>query len=167
MTELEYRSLGRSGLRVSAVGLGGNTFGNGADEAQTARIIHRAFELGINFIDTADVYSRGESEEIVGKALANGRRDRVVLATKVHGTPDDIPLSPRALVRGSRAAGLEPELHALTYGWRRLPAPAQRAVHRLDALGSRRRAASFGHTLMLIARRRAQAPGSAGCAATR
>ena len=55
------------------------------------RIIHRALDAGINFIDTADVYSRGESEEIVGKALAGGRRDHVVLATKVHGTMGDDP----------------------------------------------------------------------------
>src|SRR5204863_3198765 len=49
------------------------------------RIIHRALDAGINFVDTADVYSQGESEEIVGKALAGGRRDDVILATKVHG----------------------------------------------------------------------------------
>src|ERR1051325_3929180 len=66
--QMEYRQLGRSGLRVSAIGLGGNTFGNGADEAQTGRIINRALDLGINFIDTADVYSRGTSETFVGKA---------------------------------------------------------------------------------------------------
>jgi hypothetical protein len=72
----------------------------------------------------------------------------------VHGTPDDIPLSPRALVRTTVAAGLEPELHAVTYGWRRLPEPAQRALHALDPLGSRPHVAPLGHTLMLIARRR-------------
>jgi hypothetical protein len=69
-----------------------------------------------------------------------------------HGTPDDIPLSPRALVAGALAAGLSAELHALTYGWRRLPVSAQRSLHRLDPLGSRPRAAPFGHTLLLIAR---------------
>ncbi len=58
---------------------------------QSIRIIHRALDAGINFIDTADVYSRGESEEIVGKALAGGKRDRVVLATKVHGPMGDDP----------------------------------------------------------------------------
>jgi SAM-dependent methyltransferase len=84
-----------------------------------------------------------------GLALAN----RAGLGTLVHGTPDDVPLSPRALVAGARAAGLSPELHAVTFGWRRLPAPAQRALHRLDALGSRGRLARFGHTLMLIGRR--------------
>jgi SAM-dependent methyltransferase len=84
-----------------------------------------------------------------GLAVAN----RVGLGTTIHGTPDDVPLSPRALTREARAAGLEPELHAVTFGWRRLPAPAQRALHRLDSLGSRERLARFGHTLMLIARR--------------
>ena len=77
-----------------------------------------------------------------GLALAN----RAGLGTRVHGTPDDIPLSPRALVREARAAGLEPELHAVTFGWRRLPAPAQRALHALDALGSRPRAGAASVT---------------------
>jgi SAM-dependent methyltransferase len=84
-----------------------------------------------------------------GLELAN----RAGLGTLVHGTPDDVPLSPRALVGEARAAGLEPELHAVTFGWRRLPAAAQRMLHRLDALGSRPRLARFGHTLLLIARR--------------
>ena len=83
-----------------------------------------------------------------GLALAN----RAGLGPVVHGTPDDIPLSPRTLVGEASAAGLEPELHAVTYGWRRLPAAAQRALHGLDGAGSRRRLAPFGHTLMLIAR---------------
>ena len=91
-----------------------------------------------------------------GLAVAN----RLGLGVPVHGTPDDIPLSPRALVRAARGAGLAPELHALTFGWRRLPPALQRALHRLDALGSRRRAAAFGHTLLLIAR----APGPGACA---
>src|SRR4026208_1586261 len=62
-----------------------------ADHDESIRIIHRALDAGINFVDTADVYSRGESEEIVGKALAGGRRDDVILATKVHGTMGDDP----------------------------------------------------------------------------
>jgi aryl-alcohol dehydrogenase-like predicted oxidoreductase len=62
-----------------------------SDHDDSIRIIHRALDAGINFIDTADVYSRGESEEIVGKALAGGRRDHVVLATKVHGKMGDDP----------------------------------------------------------------------------
>jgi SAM-dependent methyltransferase len=82
-----------------------------------------------------------------GLALAN----HAGLGPAVHGTPDDIPLSPRLLVREARSAGLEPELHAVTYGWRRLPRAAQRALHALDGAGSRPRLAPFGHTLMLIA----------------
>ena len=86
----------------------------------------------------------------VGAGLAFANRAGVGPA--VHGTPDDIPLSPRLLVREARAAGLRPELHAVTYGWRRLPPAAQRALHALDGAGSRPRLAPLGHTLMLIAR---------------
>lgn len=87
----------------------------------------------------------------VGLGLAAANRAHI--ATAVHGTPDDIPLSPRRLSRAARAAGLQPELYAVTYTWRRLPPALQRALAPLDALGSRPRAARFGHTLMLIARR--------------
>jgi SAM-dependent methyltransferase len=86
----------------------------------------------------------------VGAALALA--NRTGLATRVHGTPDDIPLSPRRLVAEARAVGLEPQLYAVTYTWRRLPPVLQRALWRLDPLGARPRAARFGHTLMLIAR---------------
>ena len=85
----------------------------------------------------------------LGLALAN----RIGAGTAIHGTPDDIPLSPWRLHAEARQAGLDPELHAVTYAWRRLPAALQRALAPLDALGSRPRAAPFGHTLMLIARR--------------
>src|SRR2546427_11462879 len=90
---MEYRTLGTTGVRVSAHCLGTMMFGGGgnADHDDCIRIIHRALDAGINFVDTADVYSRGESEEIVGKALAGGRRDNVGLATKVHGTMGDDP----------------------------------------------------------------------------
>jgi SAM-dependent methyltransferase len=87
----------------------------------------------------------------VGAALALA--NRAGIATRVHGTPDDVPLSPRRLLAQSRAAGLEPELHALTYTWRRLPGRLRRLVQPLDALGSRPRTAPFGHTLVLIARK--------------
>jgi SAM-dependent methyltransferase len=83
-----------------------------------------------------------------GLALAN----RLGLGPVMHGTRDDLPLSPRLLERECRAAGLEPELHALSFSWRRLPAPAQRALHGLDRFGSRPRLAPLGHTLLLIAR---------------
>ena len=90
---MEHRTLGRTGVKVSPLCLGAMMFGawGNPDHDDSIRIIHRALDAGINFIDTADVYSRGESEEIVGKALAGGRRDDVVLATKVHGTMGDDP----------------------------------------------------------------------------
>jgi aryl-alcohol dehydrogenase-like predicted oxidoreductase len=85
---MDHRTLGRTGVKVSPLCLGAMMFGawGERDHDESVRIIHRALDAGINFIDTADVYSRGESEEIVGKALADGRRDSVVLATKVHGS---------------------------------------------------------------------------------
>ena len=79
---MEYRQLGRSGLRVSVIGLGGNTFGRYADEERTAPIIGQALDVGINFIDTADVYGNGVSEELLGKAI-HGHRDELLIATKV------------------------------------------------------------------------------------
>jgi len=83
---MEYRRLGRTGVWVSKLCLGAMMFGEWGtkDHAESIRIIQRALDAGINFIDTADVYSEGESEVIVGKALAGGRRDDIVLATKVH-----------------------------------------------------------------------------------
>jgi aryl-alcohol dehydrogenase-like predicted oxidoreductase len=88
---IEYRKLGATGVSVSPLCLGAMMFGawGNTDHDDSIRIIHRALDAGINFIDTADVYSRGESEEIVGKALAGGRREQVVLATKVHGKMHD------------------------------------------------------------------------------
>src|SRR3954449_8381123 len=90
---MDYRPLGSTGMKVSPLCLGAMMFGSigNTDHDDCVRIIHRALDAGINFIDTADVYSRGESETIVGKALAGGRRDNVVLATKVHGTMGDDP----------------------------------------------------------------------------
>ena len=82
---MEHRPLGRTGVSASKLCLGTMMFGEWGtkDHDESIRIIHRALDAGINFIDTADAYSAGESEEIVGKALAGGRRDDVVLATKV------------------------------------------------------------------------------------
>jgi aryl-alcohol dehydrogenase-like predicted oxidoreductase len=80
---MEYRQLGRTGVRVSKLCLGTMSFGGRTDEPEAKRIVNEAIESGINFIDTADVYGRGVSEEFVGRALAeNGQRDQVVLATK-------------------------------------------------------------------------------------
>jgi aryl-alcohol dehydrogenase-like predicted oxidoreductase len=90
---MEYRRLGRTGVSVSKLCLGAMMFGDWGtkDHDESIQIIHRALDAGINFIDTADVYSRGESEVIVGKALAGGRRDDVVLATKVDGPMGEDP----------------------------------------------------------------------------
>lgn len=82
---MRYRTLGATGIEVSVQCLGTMMFGQigNPDDDECARMIDRALDRGINFIDTADMYSAGESEEIVGRAL-RGRRDEVVLATKVH-----------------------------------------------------------------------------------
>ena len=89
---MQYRSLGRTGIKVSPYALGAMMFGaiGNPDHEDSIRIIHRALDEGINFIDTADAYSNGESEEIVGKAL-RGRRDSVVLATKLSMPMGDDP----------------------------------------------------------------------------
>jgi aryl-alcohol dehydrogenase-like predicted oxidoreductase len=92
---MELRPLGRTGVQVSKLCLGAMMFGDwgNRDHDDSIRIIHRALDAGINFIDTADIYSQGESEIIVGKALAGGRRDDVVLATKLWGQMGEDPNS--------------------------------------------------------------------------
>jgi aryl-alcohol dehydrogenase-like predicted oxidoreductase len=87
---MEYRRLGHSGLKISIVGLGGNQFGAKVDQSATERIVHAAMDLGVNFIDTADVYGRGRSEEVLGEALV-GRWDKIVLASKVRSPMGDGP----------------------------------------------------------------------------
>ena len=87
---MDYRSLGRTGVMVSELCLGCMNFGGPTPEDESFEMVDRAIDAGINFFDTANVYSRGGSEETVGKALKrNGKRDRIVLATKVHGRMDD------------------------------------------------------------------------------
>src|SRR6266540_4350684 len=83
---MEYRTLGATGVQVSEYCLGTMMFGDwgNTDEDECIRMVHAALDAGINFVDTADVYSHGVSEEVTGKAL-KGRRDEVVLASKVHG----------------------------------------------------------------------------------
>jgi aryl-alcohol dehydrogenase-like predicted oxidoreductase len=89
---MEYRTLGRTGVKVSSLCLGTMNFGDPTDEKESIAIINRALEGGINFIDTANVYNAGESERIVGQALKeNGQRDRVVLATKAYGKMGEGP----------------------------------------------------------------------------
>ena len=99
---MEYRSLGRSGLKVSPVCLGTMTFGDRTDEAEAERIVDHAREVGVNFVDTADVYVGGEAERIVGRLIA-ADRDRWVLATKVGnamgGGPNEGGLSRKWILR--------------------------------------------------------------------
>ena len=83
---MEYRSLGRTGVQVSTLCLGCMMFGGRTEPEDSYAIIDRALDAGINFLDTANVYSQGRSEEVVGQALKrNGKRHQIVLATKVHG----------------------------------------------------------------------------------
>jgi aryl-alcohol dehydrogenase-like predicted oxidoreductase len=90
--QVDYRPLGRTGIRVSPLCLGAMMFGGKTSPADSAAIIDRALDAGINFIDTANVYNQGRSEEAVGEALQrNGRRSQVILATKVHGRMGDDP----------------------------------------------------------------------------
>ena len=90
---MEHRQLGHTGVSVSKFCLGAMMFGawGNPDHDDSIRIIHAALDAGINFIDTADVYGHGESEEIVGKALAGGRRDDIILATKFHNAMGEDP----------------------------------------------------------------------------
>ena len=81
---MEYRNLGSSGLKVSLLGLGGNNFGWWIDEQRSEVVINHALALGINFIDTADIYDKGRSEEYIGLML-KGRRTEVIIATKFSG----------------------------------------------------------------------------------
>ncbi|MBI4296209.1 MAG: aldo/keto reductase [Chloroflexi bacterium] len=82
---MEYRNLGRSGLKISEIGLGSDTFGRSVDERNSIAIVNHALDLGINFIDTADIYGgQGRSEEFVGKAV-KGKRHQVIIATKFSG----------------------------------------------------------------------------------
>jgi aryl-alcohol dehydrogenase-like predicted oxidoreductase len=115
---MELRQLGRTGVSVSKLCLGAMMFGDwgNKDHDDSIRIIHRALDGGINFIDTADVYSQGESEQIVGKALAGGRRDDVVLATKV-GFPMGDDMSRRGASRRRIITGIEDSLRRLNTDW--------------------------------------------------
>ncbi len=125
---MDHRPLGRSGVAVSQLCLGAMMFGafGNPDRDDAIRIIRRALDAGINFIDTADFYSAGESEEIVGKALAGGRRDDVVLATKV-GLPVGDDPNRRGTSRRWITQAVEGSLRRLGTDWIDLY-----QVHRLD-----------------------------------
>ena len=115
---MEHRELGRTGVYVSPLCLGAMMFGawGNTDHDDSIRVIHRALDAGINFIDTADVYARGESEEIVGKAL-KGRRDSVVLATKVHGSMHDTDPNMKGNSRRWIIQEVEASLQRLQTDW--------------------------------------------------
>nr|MBA2447866.1 aldo/keto reductase [Chloroflexota bacterium] len=108
---VELRRLGSSGLKVSAIGLGGNTFGGTVDGDEAVAVIRRALDLGITFVDTADVYNVGRSEELVGKAIA-GRRGEVIVATKVGMAMSDSPYA-RGLSRRWIMRSIEDSLRRL------------------------------------------------------
>jgi len=115
---MEHRELGRTGVSVSPLCLGAMMFGawGNPDHDESIRVIHRALDAGINVVDTADVYARGESEEIVGKAL-KGRRDSVVLATKVHGSMHDTDPNMRGNSRRWIIQEVEASLRRLQTDW--------------------------------------------------
>src|SRR5262245_4831698 len=90
---MNYRALGNSGLKVSEISLGSwTTYGGSVADAEAIRIVHRAFELGVNLFDTADVYVRGAAETLLGKALVDLPREQIVIATKCMGRVWDGPL---------------------------------------------------------------------------
>ena len=115
---MQYRPLGRTGVSVSQMCLGAMMFGafGNPDHEDTVKIIHKAVDAGINFIDTADGYSAGESEEILGKALAGGRRESVVLAVKF-GVPFDGDPNHRGASRRWITEAVEGSLRRLQTDW--------------------------------------------------
>lgn len=105
---MQYRHVGRSGLRASAIGVGCFPFGGFLDEAASHRVVHAALDLGINYFDTANSYGVGRSEEILGTALAGGRRHQAVIATKFGNRmadgPNDVGASRLAVIRACEAS---------------------------------------------------------------
>ncbi|MEQ4722093.1 aldo/keto reductase [Nonomuraea sp. B19D2] len=118
---MQYRTLGRTGIKVSPYALGAMMFGavGNPDHDDSIKIIHKALDAGINFIDTADMYSHGESEEIVGKAL-KGRRDDIVLATKARFPVDYDPSGATPVVPNRSGASRRWLVRALDGSLRRL-----------------------------------------------
>jgi aryl-alcohol dehydrogenase-like predicted oxidoreductase len=113
---MEYRLLGRTGVKVSPLCLGTLNFGGGDAETEQIRIIHKALDAGINFVDTANRYRGGESEKVVAKALADGRREKVVLATKFYGPMSDDP-NDQGLSRRHIMQAVEGSLRRLQTDW--------------------------------------------------
>lgn len=137
---MEQRTLGHSGLTVSAIGLGGNTFGATVDGDEAVRTIQAALDAGVTFVDTADVYSQGRSEEIVGQAIAD-RREKVVVATKCGMTLDAGPhtggLSRRWIMQAAEDSlrRLDTDYIDLFYAHRPDPAtPIEETLRAMDDL---------------------------------
>ncbi|MGP4111473.1 aldo/keto reductase [Streptomyces sp. 4N509B] len=126
---MEHRPLGRTGVVVSPLSLGAMMFGafGNPDHDDAVKIIHRALDAGINVVDTADFYSQGESERIVGRALSGGRRESVVLATK-GGLPFGEDPNQRGTSRRWITQAVENSLRRLGTDWIDLY-----QIHRLDA----------------------------------
>ncbi len=115
---MRYRTLGRTGVQVSCLCLGCMHFGRKTEPDDALAIVDRAIDGGINFVDTANAYGRGTSEEILGRALQrNGHRDRVVLATKVYGRMDDDDPNASGLSRRHIIAQCEASLKRLGTDW--------------------------------------------------
>ena len=113
---MEYRLLGRTGVRVSPLCLGTMNFGGPTSEDDAIHMIHKALDAGINFIDTANIYVQGESERVVGKALKGDRRQKVILATKVHFPQSDDP-NDRGNSRRHILQAVEDSLRRLQTEW--------------------------------------------------
>jgi aryl-alcohol dehydrogenase-like predicted oxidoreductase len=113
---MEYRLLGPTGVRVSPLCLGTMNFGGATPEPESIRMIHRALDAGINFLDSANVYNAGESERVVGRALAGGQRSQVVLATKVH-FPTSADPNDRGNSRRHIRQAVEDSLRRLNTDW--------------------------------------------------
>ena len=139
---MEYRRVGRSSLRVAPICIGCMSFGKRTEEKEAIRIIHAAIDAGLNFLDTANQYYLGLSEEIVGKALAqNGKRDKVVLATKVSNPMSDWPNdggSSRLHVRRQVEASLKrlrtDRIDIYQLHWMDLSTPLEESMRTMDDL---------------------------------
>jgi aryl-alcohol dehydrogenase-like predicted oxidoreductase len=114
---MDYRNLGRTGVKVSPLCLGTMMFGRSASEQDSIAMVHHALDQGVNFIDTADVYAAGTSERFVGKALAGGKRERVVLATKGFFPLDNTDPNGRGLSRRHLIRACEASLERLGTDW--------------------------------------------------
>jgi aryl-alcohol dehydrogenase-like predicted oxidoreductase len=115
---MEYRNLGRTGVKVSELCLGCMTFDGRTPEDEAQQIVDRALDAGINFLDTANIYGKGVAEEVLGRVLAKtGKRDRIVLATKVHGPMEDVDPNKRGNSRRHIIEQCEESLKRLQTDW--------------------------------------------------